>query len=67
GGANAGDGGNNTGTNKEAGSAKANCGGGGGGGGPNNNTTGKGGNGGSGIVVLRYKEPNTSGFKVIVR
>lgn len=67
GGANAGDGGKNTGTNKEAGSAKANCGGGGGGGGPNNHTTGYGGNGGSGIVVLRYKEPNTSGFKVIVR
>ena len=67
GGANAGDGGNNSTTDKKAGSAKANCGGGGGGGGPNNNTTGKGGDGGSGIVVLRYKEPNTSGFKVIVR
>lgn len=67
GGTNAGDGGNNSTTDKKAGSAKANCGGGGGGGGPNNNTTGKGGNGGSGIVVLRYKEPNTSGFKIIVR
>ena len=65
GGTNAGNGGNNAGTC--ATSAKANCGGGGGGGGPNNNDTGDGGNGGSGIVVLRYKEPNTSGFKVIVR
>lgn len=63
-GENAGVGGN---TSNSAKSATANCGGGGGGGGPNNNTTGYGGNGGSGIVVLRYKEPNTSGFKVIVR
>ena len=45
-------------------SAKANCGGGGGGGGPANTA---GGDGGSGIVVFRYKEPNTSGFKIIVR
>ncbi|MBR3776727.1 MAG: hypothetical protein IKL02_03905 [Kiritimatiellae bacterium] len=72
GGTNAGNGGKNSGTtNKKAGSATANCGGGGGGGGPSNfnapNYIGYGGNGGSGIVVLRYKEPNTSGFKVIVR
>jgi hypothetical protein len=70
GGTNAGNGGNNS-NGTRATSAKANCGGGGGGGGPNNfnapNYIGYGGNGGSGIVVLRYKEPNTSGFKVIVR
>ena len=63
-----GTGGENAGTGGKSGvngtSAKANCGGGGGGGGPANTA---GGNGGSGIVVLRYKEPNTSGFKVIVR
>ena len=49
----------------------ANRGGGGGGGGRGGNSgtgqTSAGGDGGSGIVVLRYKEPNTSGFKVIVR
>lgn len=48
-------------------SGLANQGGGGGGGGFNNSDYRNGGNGGSGIVVFRYKEPNTSGFKVIVR
>ena len=41
--------------------------GGGGGGSYNASANRYGSAGGSGIVVLRYKEPNTSGFKVIVR
>ena len=52
---------------KAATAAKPNQGGGGGGGSYNASANRYGSAGGSGIVVLRYKEPNTSGFKIIVR